>query len=64
MRWKETGNYLLLLTSGNRSIQNHLESEEKGQNRRKSGREIEKWSREQSKEWLFVEEAKYEKISK
>ena len=27
---------------GNRSIQNHLESEEKGQNRRKSGREIEK----------------------
>ena len=27
---------------GNRSIQNHLESEEKGQNRRKGGKEIEK----------------------
>ena len=27
---------------GNRSIQNHLESEEKGQSRRKSGKEIEK----------------------
>lgn len=42
---------------GNRSIQNHLESEEKEQNRRKSRKEIEKKrGREQRKEWLFVEE--------
>lgn len=42
---------------GNRSIQNHLESEKKEQTRRKSRKEIEKKTgREQRKEWLFDEE--------
>lgn len=62
MRWKETGNYLLLLTSLEIDQFKITWNLRKGQNRRKSGNR-EKWRESRARNGYLLKRVKYEKIS-